>query len=88
MTAPNGPAITEYIVVLERACAALRSLIRSEYGDYYMLTQIAGPGVKDLTPEQVSALRVMENGSICEPLDELLHHIGQRSEVDPSQVGD
>lgn len=62
--------------------------MRSEYGEHYTLVHIAETWGEDITPEQVSALRSLEDGSLLEAFDELFHHAVERFEVDPSEVGD
>lgn len=47
------------VILLERACSALASLVRDEYPDHYTLAEIADTWGVNITPEQVEALRVM-----------------------------
>jgi hypothetical protein len=76
MTSPG----TSPLVLLERACAALSSLVRAEYGEKYTLAEIAETWGEGITPEQVEALRLLEDGS-AEPGLELVHNPVQRVQV-------
>ncbi len=88
LTAPDRTATSRHFIVLERACAALASLVRSEFGEQYTLAQIAETWGEGITPEQVSALRSLDDGSLFEAFDELFDHGVKRFEIDASQVGD
>lgn len=54
------------LATLERACAALATLVRKEYPDRCSLAEIAETWGEGITPEQVEALRVLD-GEFIEP---------------------
>ena len=60
-------------VLLERACAALASMVRQEYPESYSLAEIAATWGEGITPEQIEALQLLDS----ESLD--VNHSGQRS---------
>ena len=76
------------VIPLERACAALASLVRSEYGERYTLDEIAELWGEGITPDEVAALRVLEDGSLRESFDEFLHHARQSGAINMSKIGD
>ncbi len=69
-------------VVLARACKALASLVRSEYGDRHSLACIAETWGEGISPVQLAALHELEGPlSIAESDEELVNDLCERPEV-------
>lgn len=76
------------LVLLERACSALASLVRVEYGDKYPLSYIADIwGGGGITPEQLAALRQLEEESPEAGL-ELFDNPAKSHDIERPEVGD
>ena len=72
------------LVLLERACAALATLVRQEYPDAYTLAEIAETWGEGITPEQVTALAELG----AEPLGEFGDDLVERVDVKAPDVRD
>jgi hypothetical protein len=88
VTSFDDRELFNWLVVFERACSALGGMVRTEYGKHYTLVHIAETWGERLTPEQVSALGSLEDGSLLEAFDELLHHRSDGRDREPSEIGD
>jgi hypothetical protein len=78
----------EYVIMLERACAALASLVRAEYGEHHALSYVAATWGEVISAEQVEALRALESGSFAEVSDELADNSLKGPDVNTSQIDD
>lgn len=78
------------IVLLERACTALAALVRDEFPDDYSLSECAYTWGDGITPEQIDAIRVLENDGLAlsESHHEVIRDASKAVDVEPSKVGD
>lgn len=74
-------------VLLERACAALAMLVRVEFGDRYSLSYIADTWGEGITPEQLAALRQLEDESFETSL-KLFNDSAKGAQIEASENGD
>ena len=73
---------------LERACKALASLVRVEFGDRYTLAEIADTWGEGILPEHVDALRELESTFLAELGNELVHNAVESRHVESPNGGD